>query len=823
MATWELQLISRIVRTGDFGSVISWGITPDDFLTNEGRALFSSIQGYYSMPEHNGAVLGPFAIQRMFPNFHLCDDTSMTTEALCTEVRKQRLSVGLRTHIQRILEMSEFDPMGAINKMQLAMTDLQNVGLDNNRTDVHFHNAFDRVLQKYNLIKQGVDLSCGSWPWDPLQHATMGLQPDDYVVIYGRPKCVPVGTEILTPSGEFQAIEDATSVMGMDEKQELGWHSVEHKTEVVRRNVLRVRTQSGYEAVVGEDHPLLRPDLSYTETGHLKVGDHIGVAGVIPWPRTGEEQPAYFELLGLLTGDGNYTRNEVQFINMDEDIVARAEELATGMGCVLKQNKPGHYRLVGNNPEKGNAVLDALRAENMWGKTATEKTAPKSLFKKPQDCIAAFLGGLLVTDGGVYKRSVRWNTSSQKLAKQIKHLLLRLGLVGVLGEVTTDIGTKAYTINVFSQEQHRVVLGKIGPFMSSHRKLEKLIAACNKEHLQTLAKGMNAPEPLKRADSHIRWEPITEIEHLGEQDCIDIGVRDVHNFLVGDIVTHNSMKSWVLAYLIAWFHDMGKRMVIYTKEMTADNIFQRAGACLASVRYAEFRTGDLTYEEESSLYAVSRQLHYAQQEQTVVCLSAKDAVKGGDTVPWLRSKLDLYKPDVCFIDGMYLMTDVHGARKDHARVQNISRDIRQMVLDTGVPSICTVQANRKAAANKDANLDEIAFSDAIGQDATLLMRAINEKDKPTVALVMGGASREFALEGFRIFAVPAFNFDYAGDITAKEIEKAKEQDHDTEEGDSKHTPGTKKATKRLAAHPPTEAKAASNTINQLNTFYSANR
>ncbi len=458
MATWELQLVSRIVRTGDLNSIIQWGITPDDFLTNEGRALFASIQGYFSMPHTSGAVLGPYAVQQMFPNFMLCDDLSMTTEALCVEVRRQRLVIEFKARCQGTLELCEHDVLQAINQMQTGMLDLQNVGMSQN-TDVHFHTSFDRSMQRYYLLKQGVDLSCGSWPWWPLQEATLGLQPDDYVVIYGRPK---------------------------------------------------------------------------------------------------------------------------------------------------------------------------------------------------------------------------------------------------------------------------------------------------------------------------------------------------------------SMKSWVLAYLIAWFYEMKKRMIIYTKEMTADNIFQRAGACLGEVRYQLFRTGKLTWEEEMSLYAVQRMLHFAQQAQTVVCLSAKDAVEGGDTVPWLRSKIEQYQPDVCFIDGMYLMSDVKGGKKDNVRVMNISRSIRQMNLDTKIPVIATVQANRDAAKHKQANLDEVAFSDAIGQDATLLMRAINEHNQPTIALVMGGTSREFHLNGFRIYGQPATNFAYAGDITDKEIEKAKEADVVDEKGNAKKMPAPKKSNGRI-----TESQASKETLRHM--------
>ncbi len=461
MATWELQLISRIVRTGDLNSAVQWGITLSDFLTVEGQALFNSLLGYYSAPGTSGSILGPQAVQQTFPNFILCDDPSMTLDALCYEVRKARLSLEFKTKIQSSLELADHDPMAAVNKAQTAMVDLQNIGFSR-QTDVRFDESFSRTIRKMEMIEQGIDLSMGMWPWEPLQRATGGLQPADYVVLYGRPK---------------------------------------------------------------------------------------------------------------------------------------------------------------------------------------------------------------------------------------------------------------------------------------------------------------------------------------------------------------NMKTWVLAFLIAWFHDMGKRMVIYTKEMTADNIFQRAGACLAQVRYHEFRVEPwlLSWQEKQSLYAVERILRRAQQEQTVVCLSGKDAAEGGDTVPWLRSKVEMYKPDVVFVDGMYLMTDAKGNKKPNEKVGSISNDLRRLTLDTEIPVIATIQANREAAKNQDANLDEVAFSDKVSQDATLLMRCINEKDNPFVALIMGGASREFQLNGFRIYGVPALNFNYAGEISDKEIEKAKEGDTASEEGNSKRTPAAKKP-KNTA----TEGSAATHVIRKAN-------
>jgi hypothetical protein len=461
MASWEHQLLSRIIRTGDMNTVLQWGIGYEDFLSSEGRAIFQHMLGYFQMPETSGAVLGPYALQQHYPNFHLYEDPSMTTEALCHEVRQNRLKTEGHELIVKANELLGVNPIAAVNMLSNGSSYLQSLGTTR-KTDVFMDESMGRTMQRYELKEQGVDMSVCPLPWEPLQEATGGIEEEDYIVIYGRPK---------------------------------------------------------------------------------------------------------------------------------------------------------------------------------------------------------------------------------------------------------------------------------------------------------------------------------------------------------------SMKTWVLAFLIAWCIDQGKRMLIYTKEMTADNIFQRVAAVLAGVRYHEFRRARLNPEEKAAIYTVWRYIHAIRQQQPIVCLSAKDAGSGGDTVPWLRSKIEQHKPDVCCVDGMYLMssTSNNPRQKDNARVRDISRGLRQTVLDTRVPLIATIQANREAAKHADANLDEIAFSDAIGQDATLAMRVINEKHQPTLALVVGG-SREYDLEGFRIYGLPAYNFGYAGPLTTAEVIAAQQAD-----SPDSHPGGGRRRAAKTPAKQPDDVAQASQKFQSMNT------
>lgn len=439
MSSREMQLVSRIVTSGDLDAVIDWGITSLDFLTREGRALFNHIVGYYNHNDTKGAVIGPQVAAQLYPYFVPCDDPGMTTKALCAEVRKERLAKEGLGYLDNLRTLFESDPQTAIHKMQTCIADLQSVGFGK-ELDMSLGAAYDSELTRYSQLESGMNLSCGPWPWEPMQTATGGFQPDDYIVLYGRPK---------------------------------------------------------------------------------------------------------------------------------------------------------------------------------------------------------------------------------------------------------------------------------------------------------------------------------------------------------------SFKSWILTYLISWVIEQGKRAIIYTKEMTSENIFRRIIACIAHISYEGLRMGTLTPEEKDAFYAAGHFIQALQASHNVYSLSGRDAPAGGDTVPWLRSKAKKFKPDFIFIDGMYLMSDIRESKKENERVKSISRDLSDLRLELKIPIIVTVQANRAAAKNQEANLDEIAFSDALGQDATCVFRVISEQDKNTCMLVMGGA-REYRLNGFRVYAEPAYNFTLCDQkLTRKDIDKAIRNDTGAEDNPEAHVVAAK--------------------------------
>jgi hypothetical protein len=203
----------------------------------------------------------------------------------------------------------------------------------------------------------------------------------------------------------------------------------------------------------------------------------------------------------------------------------------------------------------------------------------------------------------------------------------------------------------------------------------------------------------------------------------------------------------------------------------------------------------------------------SQGRNDLIVLSGRDS-NGHDGVAWLQSKIEQYRPDVTFVDGLYLMNDDRSTKRtaDWQRVMHISRDIRQMILEAHVPVVATMQANRAAAKNSSAELDEIAFADAVGQDITQGFRVINEKSGPTIALIAGG-SREYQLHGLRINGVPCVDFSCIGIMSEKEIEKAHRDDNSHDEPDSADAHAGPRRRPRIAGGSQTWNKAVDQNLN----------
>jgi hypothetical protein len=93
----------------------------------------------------------------------------------------------------------------------------------------------------------------------------------------------------------------------------------------------------------------------------------------------------------------------------------------------------------------------------------------------------------------------------------------------------------------------------------------------------------------------------------------------------------------------------------------------------------------------------------------------------------LRSFVEREKIDILCIDQHSLLEDDRNARDPVVRAANISKDLKKLQVLKRIPIIAVSQANRSIGEDGKLGLENIAQSDRIGQDSTVVI-GLEQKD-----------------------------------------------------------------------------------------------
>lgn len=258
-----------------------------------------------------------------------------------------------------------------------------------------------------------------------------------------------------------------------------------------------------------------------------------------------------------------------------------------------------------------------------------------------------------------------------------------------------------------------------------------------------------------------------------------------------------SMKSWVAIYMAVWAYINARRRVLfYTREMSPLMVAGRAACCMSKIAYKPYRQGKLQPELKAHLFNIleeliddERAVEYmggTRQPYFIITSDRSGGANSGGGVAWLQAKIRELKPDIVFVDGLYLMKDdrTNSRSVDWKNIAHISQDMKLTGQEFDIPVVGVTQANRQADKAKGVDLTELAYADALGQDADVVMRVskrelIDEQTKMRRAeldLTFPGV-REAALEGLVINGVPATDFSFNRIIVPQAEEDEKKKDY----------------------------------------------
>jgi uncharacterized protein len=428
----------------------------------------------------------------------------------------------------------------------------------------------------------------------------------------GGGKCVTGETLITLEDGSQVPIQELADkdlkILGLNDKLKV---TKLDKKDFFRRKVdkiVHLKLRSGKEIKLTPEHPLL------TVKGWVPVKD-IGIGGRIATPRKLEIfgnsglEDFKVKILAYLIAEGHTRKSWVLFSNSDFELINEFEDSISQFDpslVVTEHSKPGCYRVSNADNRYGfktNPVKKWLQDLGIYGEYAKEKWLPSEVIELPKEKLALFLNRLFSCDGSVYlDKSKSWeisySSSSEKLIKQVHHLLLRFSILSKLR--TKKIKYKGEYVKSFELVLNRKncvnFIEQIGFFGNkreiSKRCLKEIINVPRNPNVDTIPKaiwdiyrpeswadlgrkvGYAHPKAMREriryspsrqtmlqialveenvtlmqlARSDIFWDEISSMEIVeGEVEVFDISVPNFHNFVANDILVHNSYSSSVIA------------------------------------------------------------------------------------------------------------------------------------------------------------------------------------------------------------------------------------------------------------------------------------
>ncbi len=400
-----------------------------------------------------------------------------------------------------------------------------------------------------------------------------------------------------------------------------------------------------------------------------------------------------------------------------------------------------------------NGLTQWLQELGLMGHGAATKTIPPQVFRLEKEQVRLFLSRLLATDGWVSvlasgQVQAGYASVSERLARQVQHLLLRFGVLAALKrrEVRYGDGTReAWQLDVTDRRSLEVLLDEVGVFgkeqavaraqaalarrprrtnrdlvpvevwgsleaakgdesWSSLARRAGLAGASNvhvgrraltRGRLALLAEAVGDPELAALAQSDVYWDEIVAIEPVGTKQVYDLTIPGTHNFVANDVCVHNT--SFTLNLLRNMVHN-GAAACFFSLEMPRLQVTSNLLCGIARLDGHRLRGGFLTKEEKRSFMQACETLQHAQLfiDDNPALSTMELRAKGRR----LRSQHNI---DVIAIDYLQLMTGSSRAARESRQIEvsEISRQVKALARELEIPILCLAQLSRKVEDRKD--------------------------------------------------------------------------------------------------------------------------
>jgi replicative DNA helicase len=416
-----------------------------------------------------------------------------------------------------------------------------------------------------------------------------------------------------------------------------------------------------------------------------------------------------------------------------------------------------------------------LEKMNLLGKGAKDKFVPAMIFTLNRRQIALFLNRLFATDGWATvlargQAQLGYATVSEKLARQLQHLLLRFGIIASLRKrnvLYKNSRRPAWQLDITDSRSIQTFISEIGIFgkeqavaavkselqkkkyqtnrdlipvevwnsiaaakgdeswtslarrsgIKGHTNIHVGKRSPTRERLRVLAETLGNSSLQHLAESDVYWDEIVSIEPLGVKQVYDLTISETHNFVANDICVHNTSLAMNIVENVVLEQQLP--VAVFSLEMSAEALVMRMMCSIARVNLRSIREGFMSESDFPKLTNAAGKLANSK-------LFIDDSA--GLSILQLRARArrlhQMHGVKLFVVDYLQLLHSTARRSQENRQqeIADISSGLKALAKELKAPVLVLSQLNRELERDKSRKprLSDLRESGAIEQDADLV-------------------------------------------------------------------------------------------------------
>ena len=209
-----------------------------------------------------------------------------------------------------------------------------------------------------------------------------------------------------------------------------------------------------------------------------------------------------------------------------------------------------------------------------------------------------------------------------------------------------------------------------------------------------------------------------------------VGGFDREEELATIVARTNYGKSWILLKCAVAACKQGLNVGIYSGEMSERKVGYRVDTLIGHISNGGLTHGNISIQNEYKQYIDSLPTMFKGSMKVLT----PNMINGPADVNSLRLFIEKEHLDILFVDQLSLLEDQRKGKTPVEKMSNISKDLKNLQVMKRIPIISVCQQNRTASEN-GVDTTQIAQSDRIGQDSTMIIFLEKKDDVMKLHLV----------------------------------------------------------------------------------------